>query len=84
MTAEEIISLLEEDSFERLRWLVLSKFRVLPGSNAAKELSDEDFIFCGAHMVLDMRLSSENPDLESGLNHTFDQKRFLQLSEAKL
>ena len=84
MTAEEIISRLEANPFERLRWLVLSKFRVPPGSAVARELSDEDFIFCGAHMVLDLRLSCENPDLERGMNRTFDQERFSQLSEAKL
>jgi len=84
LTAEEIIGRLESEPLERLRWLVLREFRVLPGSDAARELSDEDFIVCGAHMVLDLRLSSENSDSDRGRNEAFSEERFSRLSEEKL
>jgi len=84
LTAEEIICRLESDPLERLRWIVLREFRVLPGSNAARELSDENFITCGAHMVLDLRLSSENFNSERGQNEAFSEERFTRLSEEKL
>lgn len=84
MTAEEIIDRLEGDYLERLKWLVLREFRILPGSKLAKETSDEDFVLCGAHMVLDNRLCSDVSNLEAGLNGAFDESRFRVLSEGML
>ena len=84
MIAEEIIERLEGDYLERLKWLVLREFRILPGSKMACEPSDEDFVLCGAHMVLDLRLRSESASAESGQNRTFDEERFLVLSEGQL
>ncbi len=83
MTAEEIIGRLETDYLERLKWLVLREFRVLPGSNTAKELSDKDFVLCGAHMVLDNRQLAEAPNSEGERNGSFDEGRFLAISEGK-
>lgn len=81
MTAEEIIKRLEGNHLERLKWLVLREFGILPGSKMAKEPSDEDFVLCGAHMVLDNRLRSDFSDLEEGQNGSFDERRFLAFSE---
>ncbi len=80
MTAEELIRQLEGSPVERLKWLVLREFGVLPGSKTAEELSDEDFIVCGAHMVIDRRMRSDAPSGEGGTNCSFDEERFSQLS----
>lgn len=84
MIAEQIIERLEGDYLERLKWLVLREFRILPGSKMAKEPSDEDFILCGAHMVLDNRLRSDVSKSEEGQNGSFDERRFWALSEGTL
>lgn len=84
MTADEIVSLLERDYLERLKWLVLREFRILPGSKAALELSDEDYIRCGAHMVLDRKMRFESGSSERGRNSSFDEERFSILSEGSL
>ncbi len=84
MTAEEIIERLEGNYIERLRWLVLREFQVLPGSKLACELSDEDFILCGANMVLDSRLRSGDSKAEGGRNNAFDEERFTALTEGRL
>ena len=81
MTAEEIIGQLEGAYLERLKWLVLHEFRVLPGSKAACELSDEAVVLCGAHMVLDSRLRTESSQSEFGQNSAFDEAHFKVLSE---
>ena len=84
MTADDIIQQLERDYLERLKWLVLREFRILPGSKAADEISDKDFILCGAHMVLDHKMRSESGDSERGRNSSFDEERFSVLSEGRL
>lgn len=84
MTAEDIIGRLEGDYLERLKWLVLREFRILPGSKMACEPSDEDFVICGAHMVLDNRLRSELASAEGESNCTFDEERFSVLSEGQI
>lgn len=66
LTAEEVIGQLEGDCLERLKWLVLREFRILPGSKMACELSDENFILCGAHMVIDSRLRCNSSKSEAG------------------
>ena len=76
MTADDIISQLERDYLERLKWLVLREFRILPGSKAACEMSDEDFIKCGAHIVLDQKMRSKNTYSEYERNGSFDEERF--------
>ncbi len=63
-------------AMERLRWLVLREFRVLPGSEAALQASDEDIIFAGVNMVLDME-SGGDP----GENPAFSEERFRQMKE---
>ncbi len=84
MTAEEILGQLEGNALERLKWLVLREFNVLPGSKTAGEPSDEDFIICGAHMVLDRRLSYDAPTGEGEMNGSFDEERFSRLSGGRV
>jgi len=84
LTADDIILQLERDYLERLKWLVLREFKILPGSKAACEISDEDFIKCGAHIVLDRKMRSANCYTERGRNGAFDDERFSKLSEERL
>ncbi|MEG0035744.1 MAG: hypothetical protein RR743_03700 [Oscillospiraceae bacterium] len=89
MSAAELIERLENDPLERLKWLVLREFGVLPGSESARELSDEDFVFCGAHLVLDARRAAAVRPLEGGTfdeggsNEDFDEECFLKLLEVR-
>ena len=78
---EELLDRLEKSPVERLRWRVLRCFRILPGSRAAKRLSDEDVLVCGAHMVLDSRRhpAAEKIGAEASLNGSFDLVRFSEL-----
>lgn len=79
MSLEELLTALAADPMERLRWLVLRRFGVLPFSEQARGLSDEDFVMCGAHMVLDARGSSRGGYDEGGVNASFDEDRFKNL-----
>ncbi|MEG0876076.1 MAG: hypothetical protein RSD32_02750 [Oscillospiraceae bacterium] len=81
MTFETLVGRLEDDALERLRWLILREFRILPGSRAAKKLSDEACVICGAHMVLDCRLRAGDSGGEGGSNPAFDEKLFCELGE---
>lgn len=66
--------MIRPEAMERLRWLVLREFRVLPGSEAARQARDEDIIFAGVNMVLDMEgggAFEENPG--------FDERRFMEM-----
>lgn len=83
MSLEELLAALGADPLERLRWLVLKRFGVLPFSEQARELSDEDFVVCGAHMVLDARGSSRGGYGEGGVNASFDEDRFNSLGGSR-
>lgn len=83
MTAMEFLAALEKDKLERLKWLVLREFGVLPGSEAARQLSDEDYLRCGAHLLLDLRQSRDRTNDEEAKNSAFDAGRFLELSEER-
>lgn len=81
MIAEELFRKLENDPLERLKWLVLCRFGVLPGSVAAKELSDEDYLRCGVHMVLDCRACEAICSEDEQFNASFDEERYRYLAE---
>ena len=38
---------------ERLRWRVLRSFGTLPSSDAAKAMTDRDYLLCALHLILD-------------------------------
>lgn len=65
-----------ESGMERLRWLVLRSFGVLPGDAAAQSMTDVDFVRCGLQMLLDMRLGTDTKTNEVGGNPDFDPQRF--------
>lgn len=79
MSLEELLTALASDPMERLRWLVLKRFGVLPFSEQARGLSDGDFVVCGAHMVLDARGSLPRGQSEGSVNASFDEDRFRSL-----
>lgn len=83
MTAEEIISQLENDYLERLKWLICKEFRILPSSEETKNLTEEAVILCGAHMVLDKRMRKGGSDTEGAVNGSFDEQYFQMLAEGK-
>lgn len=79
MIAEDIYAALAQSPMERLKWLVLREFGVLPGSKKALELSEADFVICGANMVLDRRRALGRAAFESGQNEGFDLSVFKEL-----
>ena len=81
MNFDELLRRLELDPLERLRWLVLCFFGVMPGSAVAGELSDENCVICGAHMVIDARRRSLIYADEACVNSGFDESRYFNLSE---
>lgn len=61
---------------ERLRWLVLRAFGVLPGDAAARNMTDADFVRCGLQMLIDQRRRSGAGTDEAGGNPGFEQEKF--------
>jgi hypothetical protein len=79
MTPEELTDALSENSMERLRWLVLREFSVLPSSRAARRMSDADCLRFACHMLLDRRAGAGAGE---EYNPAFDPDRFIKLKEA--
>lgn len=72
-------------AFDRLRWLVLRRFGVLPGSRTERGMKPEDFIFAGLNMVLDSAATAHNSTPAPPVNPGFDEARFLSMKgEANL
>lgn len=65
-----------EGGMERLRWLVLRSFGVLPGDASARSMTDADFVRCGLQMLLDLRQRTDGKADESGGNPAFDAQKF--------
>ena len=53
--AERAREALQDAEFERLKWRVLRAFGVLPGEARAKRMTDRDYLYCAAQMMLDER-----------------------------
>ena len=64
---------------ERLKWLVLRSFSVLPGDRAAQSMTEADFVWCGLQMLLDAgeQIGRETP--EGGVNERFDAAHFEEM-----
>lgn len=76
MTSEELMSTLSADPMERLRWRVLREFNVLPSSEEARKMSDDDCIRFAAHMLIDKNgIDSPNPN--------FSMEKYLEKMEAE-
>ena len=76
MSCEKLLSTLSADPIERLRWRVLREFGVLPSSDEAKKMSDDDCIRFAAHMLIDK-------DGVSPVNPGFDTEKFIEAMEAE-
>lgn len=76
MTCEELMKNLSADPMERLRWRVLREFKVLPSSNDAKTMSDDDCIRFAAHMLLD-KMGEALP------NPNFSMEKYFDIMEAE-
>ena len=48
-------SALEQEDYERLKWRVLRAFGVLPGEARARRMTDREYLYCAAQMMLDER-----------------------------
>lgn len=76
MTSEELMSTLADDPMERLRWCVLREFNVLPSSDEAKKMSDDDCIRFAAHMLIDKNGASLP-------NTNFSMEKYMEKTEAE-
>ena len=78
---DEILQMLLTHPMERLKWRVCWEFGVLPGSETALQLSDYDYICCGANLLLDKRMREQNNAAETTeyCNPKFDPARFAAL-----
>lgn len=81
MMTERLLEALAGDARERLRWMVLREFGVLPGSRQAEALTDRELLRCAGHMVLDRR-RQERRGGEDGDNPAFDTARYEALKGA--
>lgn len=73
MTARALIESARSDPMQRLRWIVLRAFNVLPCSEEAGKMSDELCLAYAAQLVLDRRGGADNPG--------FDEDRFAKMKE---
>lgn len=63
MTVSELMSSIAADPMERLRFYVLREFGVLPSSDEAGKMSDDDCIRFAALILLDREgVGVENPN----------------------
>ena len=53
---DTVLQMLTEHPLERLKWRVCREFGVLPGAEAARQLTDYDYICCGVNLLLDKRM----------------------------
>ena len=63
------------EGMERLKWLVLKRFSVLPGDRAARNMRDADYVWCGLQMLLDAAPGG-TPKGETGGNPGFSPEKF--------
>ena len=80
MSLDALLRRLRADHRLRLRWRVMRLFGILPGSKAARRLSDLDCLLCGLHLLLDMERAEEGADGEQ--NAAFDPQIFERLRAA--
>ena len=51
--AKKAMQALEQEDYERLKWRVLRAFGVLPGEARARRMTDREYLYCAAQMMLD-------------------------------
>ena len=81
---DEILYMLAEHPMERLKWRVCREFGVLPGSTAASQLTEYDYVCCGANLLLDKRMREQSSVTETtDVNPQFDPMRFAALQKGR-
>jgi hypothetical protein len=75
MTAQKLISALEQSPMQRLRWLVCRTFGVLPCSRQAKRMTDVQCLRIAALLAAEKYGSEE----AESTNSAFDGQRFMEL-----
>lgn len=78
MKGEELLSAVEGDKVERLKWIVLRRLGVSPVSWKARLFSGRRAVICACQMILDRRGSSPAPGAE---NSGFDMKKFEEMRQ---
>ena len=53
--AQKAMQALSQEDYERLKWRVLKQFGVLPGEARARRMTDRDYLYCAAQLMLDER-----------------------------
>lgn len=53
--AKKAMQALSQEDYERLKWRVLRAFGVLPGEARARRMTDREYLYCAAQMMLDER-----------------------------
>ncbi len=76
----ELLCALEADAMACLRWLVLRAFCVLPGSQADRELTEEELLRCGLCLLWEAGGSAP----EGQCNAAFDEARFAALKRGEI
>ena len=51
--AKKAMQALSQEDYERLKWRVLRAFGVLPGEARARRMTDREYLYCAAQMMLD-------------------------------
>ena len=51
--AQQAVKALEQEPYERVKWRVLRAFGVLPSEARARQMTDRDYLYCAAQMMLD-------------------------------
>lgn len=81
---DTVLQMLTEHPLERLKWRVCREFGVLPGAEAARQLTDYDYICCGANLLLDKRMrEAAESGTASMVNPQFDPARFAALQKGR-
>lgn len=51
--AKKAMQALEQEDYERLKWRVLKRFGVLPSEMRARRMTDREYLYCAAQLLLD-------------------------------
>ena len=82
---EKLLSELDGDSVERLKWLVCRTLGILPGSLGWYLMSGRRAVRYACHMALDARgRTAALEPREAGSAAGFDMERFRAMKEAEL
>ena len=79
MTAARLIAAAPGGPMERLRFRVLREFCVLPGSRAARKMTDRQCLRIAAMLAAERLGGTAQPEEAEEENAAFDEARFIKL-----